>query len=186
MKENPMATRSKDSLTQALLELMQEIPYREISIRTLTERAGLSRQAFYSNFLNMDSVLIRHMLGLLEDILQQIQTEQINTMEKLASMYADIVVANAKLFRLLVENELTGLVVRVYSQHLDKLPPVLACQRDHRTETEKKYCDAFWVAGFVQVFAAWIFDNMKTGKDEIVSIICDIMQGNYFPPRGGN
>ena len=186
MKENPMATRSKYSLAQALLELMQEMPYREISIRMLTERAGLSRQAFYTNFSDMDSVLISHMLGLLEDILQKIQIEQINTMEKLASMYADIVVANATLFRVLVENELTGLVVRVYSQHLDELPSVLASQRDHRTETEKKYCDAFWVAGFVQIFAAWISGNMKTDKAEIVSIICDIMQGNYFPPRGGS
>lgn len=186
MRENPMATRSKESITRALLELMEELPYRDISVRTLTERAGLSRQAFYTNFEDMDAVLIRHMLGLLEDILRQIKAEQVDTMEKLVSMYADIVEKNASLFRLLVDNELTGLVVRVYSHYLDKLPPVLACQRDHRTETEKKFCDAFWVAGFVQVFAAWISDDMKTDREEIISIICDIMQGNYFPPRSGS
>ena len=50
MKENPMSVRSKDSIEEALLYLMLEQPYKSITIRSLTERAGLSRQTFYLNF----------------------------------------------------------------------------------------------------------------------------------------
>jgi AcrR family transcriptional regulator len=54
MKENPMSIRSKDGIEQALLSLMIEQPYKSITIRSLTEHAGLSRQTFYLNFENKE------------------------------------------------------------------------------------------------------------------------------------
>ena len=185
MKENPIATRTKDSIEAALIALMGEMPYRNISIRALTVRAGLSRQAFYTHFREKDDVLVRHMLSLLADILTRIRRERIDTVEKLVGFYTSVVEENAAFFRLLVDNDLTGLVRRVYSRYLVALPPVLGCQRENRSESERKYFNVFWVAAFIEVYAAWLAEDRATARAEIVSILSDLMQGSYFPPEGG-
>ena len=57
-RENPMAIRSKNSLSSSLLKLMMYRPYEDISISDITERAGLSRQTFYTNFQKKDDILL--------------------------------------------------------------------------------------------------------------------------------
>lgn len=59
MGENPIAARSKKRLTNALSELIEEKPYRDITITELCAKAKLSRPAFYQNFNSMDEILDR-------------------------------------------------------------------------------------------------------------------------------
>lgn len=63
-RENPSSIRSKNALAEALLKLMLYRPYEEITISHLTERAHLSRQAFYTNFQKKDDILIYLLHGL--------------------------------------------------------------------------------------------------------------------------
>lgn len=63
-RENPMAIRSKNALSGALLKLMISKPLSEISISDITERAGLSRQTFYTNFQRKEDILIYLLHGL--------------------------------------------------------------------------------------------------------------------------
>ncbi|MGM9522488.1 MAG: TetR/AcrR family transcriptional regulator [Oscillospiraceae bacterium] len=57
-KENPMAIRSKNALSSSLLKLMMYKSFDEISISDITERAGLSRQTFYTNFQKKEDILL--------------------------------------------------------------------------------------------------------------------------------
>lgn len=180
MKENPMSVRSKDSIEDALLLLMQEQPYKTITIRTLTERAGLSRQTFYLNFADKDAILSRHLTKMMDDIMLRVQMEHVDTIEKLTDIYTTIVEENASFFRLLVDNELTDLAKGVFREKLVQLPPVLACQRENRTETEKRYFNGFWVAAFIEVYRIWLLEDRAIDRGEIVTILSDIMRGNYF------
>ena len=56
-RENPMSVRSKSALAQSLLRMMIDKPFDEISISDITERAGLSRQTFYTNFIKKEDIL---------------------------------------------------------------------------------------------------------------------------------
>ena len=180
MKENPMSVRSKDGIEEALLSLMQEQPYKNITIRSLTERAGLSRQTFYLNFSDKEEVLTRHLSRMLEEILLRVRTEHVDTIEKLTGIYTTIVEENAGFFRLLVDNGLTDLVKSVFREKLTQLPPVLECQRENRTETERRYFNGFWVAAFIEVYTIWLLEDRATDRGEIVTMLSDIMRGNYF------
>lgn len=62
--ENPMAIRSKNALSSALLKLMMYKKFNDISISDITERAGLSRQTFYTNFQKKEDILIYLIHGL--------------------------------------------------------------------------------------------------------------------------
>jgi len=187
MRENPMSVRSKDSIEDALLLLMQEQPYRSITIRALTERAGLSRQTFYLNFADKEAILTRHLSKMLEEIMLRVHTEHVDTIEKLTDFYTAVVEENAPFFRRIVDNGLTDLVKSVFRERLTQLPPVLDSQRENRSETERRYFNGFWVAAFIEVYTIWLLEDQATDRGEIVTMLNDIMRGNYFyAPENNN
>ena len=56
-RQDRRVRRSKAQLRQALIQLLQEKPVEEITVRELTERADVNRGTFYSHYQN-----IYHML----------------------------------------------------------------------------------------------------------------------------
>ena len=63
-RENPMAIRSKNALSSALLKLMLAKELSDISISDITSKAGLSRQTFYTNFSCKEDILRYLLMGL--------------------------------------------------------------------------------------------------------------------------
>nr|WP_319487342.1 IS3 family transposase [uncultured Caproiciproducens sp.] len=59
--QNPIALRSKEWLTKALLELMKNKPFQEISISEIAEKADLSRRTFYRSFSSKEEVICFHL-----------------------------------------------------------------------------------------------------------------------------
>ena len=55
-----------DSIYEALIQLMQKKPYQEISITDITNRAGVSRMAYYRNYKDKDSILLNRLQKQLE------------------------------------------------------------------------------------------------------------------------
>ena len=56
--KNPSAIRSQKDITKALLNLMNEYPYEEISVKQILIDAKLARKTFYRNFESKDDVLL--------------------------------------------------------------------------------------------------------------------------------
>lgn len=65
-RENPMAVRSKNALAQSLLALMMKNNFADISITDITERSGLARQTFYTNFSKKEDILNYMLDGLFQ------------------------------------------------------------------------------------------------------------------------
>jgi len=55
--QNPSAVRSRQEISTALLKLMQEHPYAEISVKQIIMETSLARKTFYLNFSSKDDVL---------------------------------------------------------------------------------------------------------------------------------
>ena len=55
--QNPSAVRSRKEISTALLKLMQEYPYDEISVKQIIMETSLARKTFYLNFRSKDDVL---------------------------------------------------------------------------------------------------------------------------------
>ena len=54
---NPSSIRSKKEITNALLKLMQDHSYSEISVKQIVLETPLERKTFYNNFSSKDDVL---------------------------------------------------------------------------------------------------------------------------------
>ena len=57
----------KDSITQALLILMENSPLSEISVTSIVQKAGVGRVSFYRNFKSKQDVLEQHLLNLIQE-----------------------------------------------------------------------------------------------------------------------
>jgi len=69
-RDNPISVRSKRLITEALLEIMEEVPFAKISIRDIVDKAGLTRQTFYHNFESKEDVLIHKLDDLFDGFFQ--------------------------------------------------------------------------------------------------------------------
>ena len=49
-KSDPLTQRTRDSLGDALIALMREKPFDEITVQNVLDRAGVGRSTFYSHF----------------------------------------------------------------------------------------------------------------------------------------
>ena len=49
---------TKECISTALLVLLEEKPYEKITISEITEKAGVSRMAYYRNYKDKDDILI--------------------------------------------------------------------------------------------------------------------------------
>ena len=59
---------SRNRLIQALMTLMQEKDYTDITVTDLTQAAGVSRMAFYRSFSSKEDVINRFMAAVGEQI----------------------------------------------------------------------------------------------------------------------
>lgn len=58
-KPDPRILRTKQALRKALLELIQEDGYQNITVKRIAERAGLNRTTFYLHYRNKEDLLTR-------------------------------------------------------------------------------------------------------------------------------
>lgn len=63
-KQNQLA---RDCITSAMIQLVREKPLSAVSVKELTERAGVSRMTFYRNYTSTEDILISR----IHDILAQ-------------------------------------------------------------------------------------------------------------------
>ena len=65
---DPRILRTRRALKNALLELIPERGYRNITVKQIAERAGLNRSTFYLHYQNLDDLLASE-IGPLRDLL---------------------------------------------------------------------------------------------------------------------
>lgn len=60
--DDARAVRTRDTLAWALIALMREHSYDDISVQHICERAGIGRSTFYAHFADKDEMFVRHVV----------------------------------------------------------------------------------------------------------------------------
>lgn len=71
--------RTKASLTAALLDLMQEINFGDITIKDITDRANMNRATFYLHYGTKEELLITSLESRFDELVQSIESGLTNT-----------------------------------------------------------------------------------------------------------
>ena len=181
--QNPSAVRSKQQIIDALLKLMEDYPYNEISVKQIVMETDLVRKTFYRNFSSKDDVLNAYIN---QEIYEYTQALLEKPEDPLAVIFA-FCERNRKLLALLHKNNMLYILLL----RLNEVIPMINDTTDMREnpfklligELEPDYLIAFNVGAIWNViFFKWVERGMKEPLEDVKAVL-----GRYIeqlqPPK---
>lgn len=134
-KENPQKELSKEWISKALLALMKEKPYRQVSISEVSNRADLSRRTFYRHFGTLDEVLEHIINTISAEFAASFFARQQSDMKSVVLAYFQYWEAHKSFLFMLRQNDMLFLIqnnflsaIRKRHGQPNRLRPMLWCK----------------------------------------------------------
>ena len=171
-KESGKLTR--ECIATALLLLIEEKDYDKISITDITEKAGVSRMAYYRNYNDKDDVLI--------DFLFEIaQSEEYKDILTKSISFHEVILLICKFLQtnlpLIMAIAKAGQVNRAFDELGKKLYDAFP---EISKEIKSEYVTQFYVGAVLSVFKHWVETGMKESAEEITDMICEFMNNDII------
>ena len=154
---------SRNCLSQALIELLAEHEFEEISIQDIVNKAGFSRMAYYRNFKNKDEVIDYALDNVFNAFIKEsnlsfkrMGIEQF--FETLFKWFATNEMVN--LTKMLIKRRLIG---HMYSQFIKRAQGGFIPNQSH-------YVYDYIAGGIFAVYISWISSGSKETPEEIAKI----------------
>ena len=163
--KNRTALASQRQIADALLSLMAELPYIEISVAALCRRAGVSRQTFYSLFRVKENVLV---YLLREDCSAEPipdPPEGETRLRQMCRMYARFVARHREVLRLLVDNDLIPMLERSFYQAIHQDDSYCADIQ----ESYREYIAGFLAAGLTRLSDLFVQRDLSPAEMEEIT-----------------
>lgn len=168
---------SNQFIVEALLEIMEEKPYSEISVAEITDRAQIARRTFYYNYKDKDDVIQEYIQILFLKFKEYIFSHKAKTPQECATIYFKFWKNEKTVIPLLKKNNLFPLLLEKYESVLapftadDILRDFHCCLN----EKEEKYFKAFNAAGLWILLDRWIKSGATETPEEMAAIYVKIM-----------
>lgn len=151
-----------ESITLALIQLMEKKDFNDISITELTKRAGVGRVSFYRNFEDKTDVLRKYLNDIQYEFMlsREINRRDSNFTEYITELYAHLY--NYKeLALLLLKADLFYLVKEQFDYVFNKL----------KTTQEEEAALFFLSGGLYNAFYYWVSNDFSNSPKEIAEKI---------------
>lgn len=165
---NPSALRSQKWIKDALLALIEEKPYRKISVKEITERSDLARQTFYQLFESKDEIIEYHLDNLFHAYIAELKALQDVTVEDVARLYFAFFQNHARFIEKLIENDLLNIMNRKFHTYLTEVQLVLQYAQSSRYS---EYEVAFISSGLIGILVHWFSTNRALSIDELAQMV---------------
>ncbi|MDD6038546.1 MAG: TetR/AcrR family transcriptional regulator [bacterium] len=169
---NPIALQSKNMYVRALLDLMQEKPYNQISISELSGKADLSRRTFYRLFHSMDEILLFHIHSLWakksDELYRSSDKSYLHTSEFALHFWYE----NKDLTILLYRNGL----VSVMQQFINEISlEIYHTQKPNRKLAKNaealEYALSYSSGGILNIICTWASKGMDKTPEELMALL---------------
>lgn len=174
-KQDRRVKRTKALMRDALMELMDEKPFSEITAKDITAKADLNRATFYLHYNNVFGVLDELENQVVEDFAKMLEGAKIRQDEAweypLIGHICDYIVENLKLCRCLLLNpksdSLTGKLTAVMKQKGIQVRQEMGVQLEsHKAD----YIHQFIACGAMGMVKQWLLEGMPLSKKEMVEL----------------
>lgn len=170
VKNNRRAQMTRLLLRTALIELMQEKPFNEITIKEICEQADLNRTTFYLHYTDQ--------FALLADVENEVYQKTLETLKNvkpaadapgMIETFLNYIKSNASLFRILfVDADSEGFRSRFIQNMLNHLRfnIPLSCAAE-----EEPYLLCFLMQGSVHMIMEWIKRGFDMAPGQLAALI---------------
>ncbi len=175
---NKTALSSQTQIANALIGLMKETPYAQISISQICRQAEVSRQTFYSLFSSKDKVIVyelekKYCIDLEEEHRRPCSCLSIRD---IALIYSHYIQSRAEFLSLLSQNNMLSCMTdSIYRSFYtcDLFMPAL-------TSPKRNYLCHFIASGLTSIAHCYITDGERLQQKELAELICKLFSGELF------
>ncbi len=178
-RDNPISVRSKRLITEALLEIMEEVPFAKISIRDIVDKAGLTRQTFYHNFESKEDVLIHKLDDLFDGFFQYLIDNKVADCENIVKFYFRYWQNNADFLKLLIKNNLVYILELRYPEYF-KIVQLVYLRDKNISQIEAEYIYAFVSGAVINLLITWINGGQVMTPKEMAEFVMIILEGRFY------
>ena len=167
--------RSKALMRDALIELMKEKPFSEITAKDVTERADLNRGTFYLHYNNVFGLLDELENEVVEGfahMLEETDIRQDGAWEyPLIGHICDYIAENPDLCRCLLLNPRSDRLAKKLADIMKQKGQKVQQKMGLEIETYKAdYIHQFIAYGFMGVVKQWLMEEMPLSKEEMMEL----------------
>lgn len=164
-----IAEQSKQKMVQALLAVMEQYDYKEITVTQITQEAQLSRKTFYRLFSNKDDILLLFFEGLFQECFAQIKARRIQHYWEVVQVFFDFWEERKELLFLLQKNNLLAIVFeRSYQYAMQVFEFVRSKECAASFSVPLPYMLAYSVGGMHSMLLKWIEKGMDIPSSELI------------------
>lgn len=170
MERKPIATASRNAITSAFFQLMQQYSYSEITISEIASTAGSSRRTFYRHFNDKEDVIQQYMQITSAEYEKNIQQKGSYDNVAIAESIFSIFQKQKDVLIILVKQNLSHLILKEMEASFSKYQEQFATQEE-RNHPHRKYLLAYHIAGFWNIMMKWLSSGCKETPVEMAAII---------------
>lgn len=175
---NPSALRSREWLRQALLALLNEKSYAQITVKDLCARADLSRQTFYQIFTGKDEVIAYHFSILFGEFAAGLKPDGRAPGGDIFDRFFAFFHVHRDFIGVLTANNLTYLLQGQFEQYLQQIDLF----RSAASKVEHAdYLTAYVAGALTQLLLHWAADGYALPAGTISALARRAVSGYYFP-----
>lgn len=164
-----IAEQSKRKLIDALLAVMKQYDFTDITVTQIAQEANLSRKTFYRLFSDKEAVLMLFFEGLCEDCMMQIKKKDIHHYWDVVQLYFDYWGTQKELLELLKRNGLLShLFESSYRHSQEVFEFVRTSEIANHFSRQLPYLLAYAVGGMHSMLIEWVENDMEIPATELI------------------
>ena len=174
VKSNRQVQRTRAWIFDALMLLMDEIPYNKITVSDISEKAGIARPTFYRNYNDKDDVVFEYLL-------HTFTTELLDTEKEKKNDKHDTIVLQFD-YNYMIEHQknLKKILATVYIEdriyrEVQKYPISFMGNFGEKLTPQEylicRYKLCYQITGSLRVFFDWFINDMPLPVENLVSML---------------
>ncbi len=164
-----IAEQSKNKIAKALLVIMEQYNFKEITITQLAQEAGLSRKTFYRLFTDKEDVLSYLYESLYVECFAQIKSREVQHYWEIVQCYFDFWEERKSLLLLFKKNNLLpALFEGVYKYSFGTFEHIRSKEVMEKFTLTLPYMLAYSVGGMHSMLLKWVENDMTVPSHELI------------------
>ncbi|MFI3312985.1 MAG: TetR/AcrR family transcriptional regulator [Eubacteriales bacterium] len=161
--------RSKQWMADALLILIKDTPYEQISITNITEKAGVSRLTFYRNFESKEDILRFHFDRVFSAYIASVQVDEFDLEQALCQCFRfwQNLKSDIKVY---LKNDLHRVMYHPMEQYLN-----IVLSKGQYNNAFTQIQKTFIVGGLFATMVSFTEEQSEQSPEEMASAVLEIL-----------
>ena len=175
--------KTKNNLYQTLIELMSDMPFEEIKVSDICERALVNRSTFYSHYSDKYELLSSYIDTLKESLEKELEknTSTLNTKEyylEMISLFLDHVEEKKDIYVAIGKTNKNGILMDMIYDTFKKEIIEGIDKSDKRVQIPSNFVATFYLGAVFSAGTEWMFNDFKYSKEEMLHYLDILIPDN--------